>query len=1045
MGFGKLISTDAIRVNIGNQHVEVKVVNGVSIEFDPGSPGKIGVEGVKIIGGAGIVDISQGTIQASNISIAIPIPGVPTGEVRVKISPNGQMPSPSDPMAGPVNAAKVIVEVAVGITIWPVGTYEKISPDVILDPEVPGSPLSGGLLGEAYRNLRHRQREIDAQVDSAVEGGYRNALPRPSRDPLAIDLDGDGIETVGVATNAGPILFDHDANGSRTGTGWLKPDDGWLVRDLNGNGTIDSGRELFGVDTVIVSRDRLDDGSYVTRERNAYSGFDALRVLDIGTGANTAGYGDGLIDANDAAYAELKIWRDLNQDGISQPGELQSLAAAGIASISIEATLGNTDLGNGNTVSATATVTRTSGAQTQAAGVDLGTAGNLNLADNPVYRTFTDSIPLTEAAKALPEMGGSGWVRDLREAMSQSGGGALTGVVQQFAAAASRDAQMALIDGLLEAWAAGTGRLAEGSDHELVYGSITNETASSRTFHYAATDVPAGEHSNGDYVLYKFADGAYMQSVTDQNGFTFQVANAQGLAWLDRRNVLEVFNGQRFFTFDQTITLGGGSGSGSGGGGGTSAGSEPQVRWIYTFNSVQIEAIDDAYDALRESVYQALALQTRLAKYLDAIELEIDEAGIHFDTAPMLQLLQSAHAADAHVALDDLAELVKYAQPTLNAVGFDGMAALRTWVEALPSGSSILADLQADGLLTFGAGLAATAANDVYLGDACANQLNAGAGDDVLDGGAGNDQLSGNAGTDYLYGRGGDDVLNGDEGDDTLDGGAGSDTLNGGNGNNTYLFGKGDGEDVVRVSYDATAGKLNTLQFKSDVAPGEVVLKQVYDMDMGGNAALEFSIAGTGDKIVFDGFFYNNDPAGGYNSLQEVEFADGTTWDLNAITARLYAGTAGADTLTGTLGSDAFNGAAGADTLYGGAGNDLYLFGPGSGADLLNDYDYTAGNTDVLSVGAGVAADQIWLRRIGSDLEVSIIGTGDKTTIANWYSGSAYHVEQFKIADGKVLLDSQVDALVSAMAAFAPPAAGQTTQPAGYQSALNPVIASSWH
>lgn len=53
-------------------------------------------------------------------------------------------------------------------------------------------------------------------------------------------------------------------------------------------------------------------------------------------------------------------------------------------------------------------------------------------------------------------------------------------------------------------------------------------------------------------------------------------------------------------------------------------------------------------------------------------------------------------------------------------------------------------------------------------------------------------------------------------------------------------------------------------------------------------------------------------------------------------------------------------------------------------------------------------------------------------------------MEQFRTADGQTLLDSQVQALVSAMAAFAPPAQGQTTLPEAYQAALAPVIAASW-
>ena len=73
-----------------------------------------------------------------------------------------------------------------------------------------------------------------------------------------------------------------------------------------------------------------------------------------------------------------------------------------------------------------------------------------------------------------------------------------------------------------------------------------------------------------------------------------------------------------------------------------------------------------------------------------------------------------------------------------------------------------------------------------------------------------------------------------------------------------------------------------------------------------------------------------------------------------------------------------------------------------------------------------------------------MIGGTDKLTVSNWYSGSSYHVEQFKTSDGKVLLDSQVQNLVQAMAAFSPPAAGQTTLPASYQSSLNTVIAANW-
>lgn len=64
--------------------------------------------------------------------------------------------------------------------------------------------------------------------------------------------------------------------------------------------------------------------------------------------------------------------------------------------------------------------------------------------------------------------------------------------------------------------------------------------------------------------------------------------------------------------------------------------------------------------------------------------------------------------------------------------------------------------------------------------------------------------------------------------------------------------------------------------------------------------------------------------------------------------------------------------------------------------------------------------------------------------MTNWYLGNKYHVEQFKTSNGKTLLDSQVKNLVSAMAAFAPPAAGQTTLAANYASALSLLIVANW-
>jgi len=156
-------------------------------------------------------------------------------------------------------------------------------------------------------------------------------------------------------------------------------------------------------------------------------------------------------------------------------------------------------------------------------------------------------------------------------------------------------------------------------------------------------------------------------------------------------------------------------------------------------------------------------------------------------------------------------------------------------------------------------------------------------------------------------------------------------------------------------------------------------------------------------------------------------------------------GTALNDSLTGDASANTLTGGMGGDTLAGGLGSDTYLFERGDGADVVRENDLMTGNKDVLRFGSYINPSQVWLRKVnaGKDLELSIIGSNDRVTISNWYAGPASHVEEI-YAGGKRLLDTNVDKLVNAMAAFAPPAAGQTVLPVSMQTALTPVIAANW-
>jgi|GEM_PF-2436836 len=139
-------------------------------------------------------------------------------------------------------------------------------------------------------------------------------------DPLILDLDGDGIET--IAIEDADVYFDIDGDFFAEKTGWLSGDDGFLTLDKNGNGRIDDVNELFGG----IGR----------------SGFEDLAAYDDN--------GDGKIDAADAIWSELRVWQDVNQDGISQVDELTSLDDLGILSISLAGTDINSETPQGATL-----------------------------------------------------------------------------------------------------------------------------------------------------------------------------------------------------------------------------------------------------------------------------------------------------------------------------------------------------------------------------------------------------------------------------------------------------------------------------------------------------------------------------------------------------------------------------------------------------------------------------------------------------------------------------------------------------------------------
>ncbi len=719
----------------------------------------------------------------------------------------------------------------------------------------------------------HRIYMANYAMSPGANDSYNSAYAWfPRRDPLTLDLDGDGLETTGI-DSSNPVLFDHDGDGAKNATGWVKPDDGFLVLDRNGNGTIDNGAELFGDSTPILDA----EGNVI---RKAADGFDALAQEDTN--------GDGLVNAQDANWANLRIWQDADSDGVTDAGELKTLGELGIAALRVAKTENDTPLPNGNVLADLGSFLYRDGHEASLGNVTGGMA-DIDLADNPFYREFSDTLD-TSAVAHLPDMQGSGAVRDLREAASLSTD--LAGVLKSYVGAATKAEQTALLDEVLGRWAA----------------TATFDTSVERATQQGFT------------LNYRAPDGADMT------------------AWVE---LLETFNGMPFVQVDA-------------GGVRTSAG-----QWIaassmasgengeaaqvlnFTLSSAQMSFMNQAYAALKRSVYDGLLLQTRLKPYMDGVGLIINPNGLAMDFSGVDAAFQARFDEAPAEAVRDLLDMQRVAGQGLTRLGWEGYGQLRDWLAAASTDPALksatlpaLADFGYSGFSADGVGVGG---NEVVVG---------------AEGGA------------VLNGNGGNDLVLGGTGDDTLNGGAGNDILYGGAGNDTYVFNLGDGRDTV-IETRGDMG-IDTLSFGPGILAGDLDIYRDGDN-------LVFAHGNGRDTLTISNWFDGLIKAA--HGLDAVTFADGTTLDLNA----LQLGTSGNDTLTGTGANDLLAGGAGNDVLVGHAGDDL-LHG-GAGADTL----------------VGGTGNDLYVLDHTGDQVIELEGEGVDTVQARVSHTLAAHVENLNL------------------------------------------------
>ena len=783
-------------------------------------------------------------------------------------------------------------------------------------------------LGKKFWNKLTGKEGIDEYAKLNRTGKYQ------AYDPLSLDLDGDGIETTAIE-GLNSTLFDHNKDGIRTATGWVSADDGLLVLDRNGDGVINHGGELFGDNTL------LKDGSL------AANGFAALAEHDEN--------GDGKIDAQDAVFHQLKVWRDLNQDGISQEGELFTLEQLGIQSLDLNHQAVNQRQGNGNSVARLGSYTDSEGKE--------HLMGDLLFDSNPMISRFTDKIALSAEQRQAPNLRGMGRLRDLQEAAALSE--QLAESLKAYSEADSKEAQMALLTRLIAQW----------SDTDPNQINIDDIKLSN--------DLVISNRSEGSIALTPTQIAALRKGMTldVQTQADFEAARA-------KIAILNAFTGESSHTLY--------------------FGTAAQARHI-------IDTVNKAFDSLSEHVYQGLLFQTRLKPYLNELSFKFENSEFVLDYAAVEMRFKQVFAENPQKTFIDLGELLAFANikdwhqgmALLSDFAHQGKenGQLQDWLAILgeraisalseQNGDEMSNILRAVGLL----------GRDVLNGNGGDDHLIIGSATAVVDGGSGSDLY------EFYQGFGMTTVHNHDTSDNRFDvirlHGVSKDAV-------SYTR---EGDDlIIRVAGEANSITVAKM-FAGDVLSrhidaieyegGQITLAEIKETLLRGTDGNDVLLGYGDDDTVYAGAgddrirtFAGNDTIYAGAGNDDIDAGNGNDIIyLEAGNNRAYGGDD----------DDVIYSGSGNDHLEGGIGSDTYVFAKQFAQDVVLNFNPRQQDNDVLKF-THAKLNVVRIYRHESDLLIAQ-NDGQQVSVQNFFDQDGkgdYTVQELQFADGNTLNTEQL-------------------------------------